>query len=196
MLRRLQLTFYSLVHYLIHMYKKMDIMALFFEAQERKLHIREVARLKGMSPMTARRLLNELVEDGLLKKEKGRLFDLFSAKQSDLFLVESRAHFARKLVTSGLVAFLDKALHVPRAMVLFGSCAKAEVLEKSDIDLFVLTDSEKDVNLERYEKKLGRQIQLFVHTPRSFEKLKKKSPELLDNIINGLTIKGHLEAFS
>ncbi len=193
----LESLFYILVHKIIHMYKKMDIMDLFFETQEKSYHIREVARLKGMSPMTARKLLKELVNEGLLQVEKGKLYDRFSANEGhDLFRVESRSYFMRRLFKSGLVGFLERKLHLPRAMVLFGSCSKGEVLNESDVDLFLLSDSKKEVELGDFEEKLGREIQLIVRTPDELEEMKDENPGLLNEVLNGAMVNGYLEVFS
>ncbi len=88
--------------------------------------------------------------------------------------------------------FLNSELAHP-IIVLFGSYAKAENHEKSDIDLFLVADEKKELNLQKFEKLLNAKIHLFLHTKNEFRKLKKTSPELVNNVINGFRLAGYLE---
>ncbi|MCD6464256.1 nucleotidyltransferase domain-containing protein [Candidatus Woesearchaeota archaeon] len=74
-------------------------------------------------------------------------------------------------------------------IVLFGSCARGEDIETSDIDLFVQA-KEKALSLTKYENLLNRKISLFFK--QNFLKL---SNELKNNIINGIVLKGYLKVF-
>ena len=50
-------------------------------------------------------------------------------------------------------------------------------------------------NLLLFEKKLGHEIQLFVHSVSDIERMKDKNKELLNSFINGIVIHGYLEVF-
>ena len=65
----------------------------------------------------------------------------------------------------------------------------------SDIDIFVLAHTKKELKLVECEKKIGAAIHLFVHTPKEIAKLKKTSPNLLNNILNGVRLAGFWEVF-
>ena len=78
----------------------------------------------------------------------------------------------------------------PNSIVLFGSYQKGEDTIKSDIDLFI-ESKEQNINLQEFETKLNRKIQL--HFNESFEKYPK---ELKNNICNGIVLKGYLEIFN
>ena len=76
-------------------------------------------------------------------------------------------------------------------IVLFGSYAKGEDIEDSDIDLYIETPSKKEIDLEQFEKILYRKIQIF-----KFNKISEvPNPHLANNIINGIILNGHLEVF-
>ena len=62
-------------------------------------------------------------------------------------------------------------------------------MEGSDIDLFVECRKE-EINLKRFEKKLGRKIEL--HFNENFLSYPK---ELKNNIINGMVLSGFLEGY-
>jgi len=51
-----------------------------------------------------------------------------------------------------------------------------------------LNDLMKEINLEKFEKKIGHKIQIFVHSKNEIEKMKKDNKELLNNFINGIVI--------
>lgn len=75
----------------------------------------------------------------------------------------------------------------PQAIILFGSGAKGEYVQKSDIDLFVLS-SEKQVDVVKYELKLKRKINILLK-----DNYNQLSPELFNNIINGYKLKGYIK---
>lgn len=77
------------------------------------------------------------------------------------------------------------------AIIVFGSYARGEDTEDSDIDLYVETSSKKKPNLKKYEDRLKREIQLFVY--KDIHKIKNK--ELANNIINGIALNGYVEVF-
>jgi len=93
---------------------------------------------------------------------------------------------------SGVIDALKETLH-PYVIILFGSYAKAENTQQSDIDLFIIANTKNHFDISRYEKLLGTSLQLFIHTPKEFEKLKKTSPELINNVINGEVLEGFIE---
>ena len=167
------------------MLKKINNLSSFFEECYRRISVREYAQIIHLSPPTASKLLQEYHQEGLLKKEEYRNFLFFYAnKNSKLFIDLGRIYWFKKLET--LVAYLERDLTSP-SIILFGSLAKGEVKQDSDIDLAIFAQK-KAINLEEFEKKLKRKIQLFW-----FPSLKNiKSKELANNIINGYTLTGRL----
>ena len=89
------------------------------------------------------------------------------------------------LKESGLIEELEGKI-TPDAIIVFGSYAKGEDTETSDIDLFLMAQ-EKYLNLARYEKRLQRKIQLFFS-----EDIHKLPKELQNNIINGMVVSGFI----
>ena len=75
----------------------------------------------------------------------------------------------------------------PPCIFLFGSGAKGDYIKRSDIDLFLLSP-EKEVDIIKYERKLGRKINLLCK-----ERIPDLSPELLNNILNGIKLSGYLK---
>ncbi|MBI2666730.1 nucleotidyltransferase domain-containing protein [Candidatus Woesearchaeota archaeon] len=172
---------------------RQKVLELFFEYPNKEYHLRQLARETRIHPNTIMTLSKELADEELIVKWKERNLVLMKANiQGVLYKAKKQAHNIEKIIRSGFLEFLNSELAFP-TIILFGSYAKAENYEKSDIDLFIIAETKKKLNLSQFEKKLGREIQLFLHTPEEFRKLKKDSPELINNVINGYKLSGYLE---
>ncbi len=173
-----------------------NIIELFIEDSYSKFNVREVARLVKLSPSTASKYLNDASKRGLLKKEKSRNLILFSGDlESQKFRDIKIYNNIKKIRSSGLVEFIEKELNYPEVIILFGSYAKGENKKDSDIDLFILSESKNKPALDIFEKKLGTEIQVFLHSRKDLERMKTGNKELLNNIANGLRLSGFLEVF-
>jgi len=171
------------------MFKNVNILKLFFERPSRRFNVREVARLVKISPATASKKLRSLAKAGILKQERERMLLFYRANlESDLYQDMKLFYNIRKIRESGLLDELNKFYFKP-TVVLFGSASKGLDTESSDLDLLIL--SEKKVGFpqkEKFEKKLGKSLQLFV-----FKTIKKiKNKELINSIINGVVLQGEL----
>ncbi len=155
----------------------------FFEDCYRRINVREYAKLMQISPPTASKILAYHNAENLLLKVTYRNYLLFYAnKESKRFIDLSRIYWDYRL--KDLVTFMEKKLTNP-TIILFGSLSKAETKSDSDLDLAVFAHK-KDLNIESFEKKIKRKIQLFwFKSPKDI-----KSVELANNIINGYILKG------
>ncbi|MEK6800958.1 MAG: nucleotidyltransferase domain-containing protein, partial [Nanoarchaeota archaeon] len=105
-------------------------------------------------------------------------FFVFYKKMSILF----------ELRNSGLIDYLWEKMS-PEVIILYGSYAKGESVENSDIDFFIL-GKEKNVELKSFEKKLGKKTHIIFK-----ESLNEISKELKNNILNGIILKGYVKVF-
>lgn len=152
----------------------------------RRIGVREYAKLRKVSPPTASTMLSALHREGLLRKEKERTYLFFSANdRSQLFLQLSHAYFTQHFERVGLTKQLERELINP-LIIMFGSFAKAEINENSDIDIAIFSPSDRDISVKKHEEQLGRSIQVFMF--RNKEAVKNK--DLLNNILNGVIISG------
>ena len=158
----------------------------FFMDCYRKINVREYARIANISPPSSSKLLKELYKEGLLNKEEEKNYIYYLAnKESKIFVELSRLYWFQELKKSGLIDYFEKEFISP-LIILYGSLSKAEVTQKSDVDLVIFSITKKELNLDKFEEKLKRKIQLF--TFRSKNDIKNK--ELLNNILNGFIISG------
>lgn len=176
------------------MSKKIDdalVLEQFFR-EEKEYCLREFARATNMNAMSAKKYLEQLKEEGLVQKKHVRNTILYTAKtDSEAFKRKKRNWNVEQL--QELRTFLDEKLAYP-TIILFGSYAKGENNARSDIDLCIITPEKKSVELKAYEEKLRATIHILMHTAKEFSELGKTSPELVNNIMNGIILSGYLKA--
>lgn len=172
----------------------MNILNIFLENPERGFHIRELSRRVKMSPTTISKKLKKLEYEGILysKKKYGHL--VFKLKEYKKTKRLRQNYNLEKIENSGLMEFLEDFYNFPETILLFGSFEKGEDVQSSDIDILIISSKKNDVDLSRFEKKLGKKIDVFIHTKKSMEKIKTKNKELFNSWINGRVIYGYFEA--
>ena len=163
-----------------------EIKELFFENPSKQFYLRQIAKLSNTPKTTAARILRKLSKQGIIQKIKEKPFPKFFANtENPMHGFYKKVFILEKIYSSGLINHLDSLS--PKAIILFGSCAKGEYNRDSDIDLFILSPGTK-INLEKYEKKLKHSINLVFE-----QDINNLSNELLNNIINGTKLRGFLK---
>jgi predicted nucleotidyltransferase len=174
---------------------KEKLMEFFIEEPEKEFYVRELARILKKSPATISKYLKILRNENILLGKKRYNHLLFKANTENEKFKQTKINYnLNKLRGSGIVEFLLKEFN-PEAIVLFGSFAKGENIKSSDIDLLVITPAKKELNLEKFESRLGHKIQLFILSNKEIIKLKEKNKELLNSFINGIVLEGFVEVF-
>ncbi|MBW2981605.1 nucleotidyltransferase domain-containing protein [Candidatus Woesearchaeota archaeon] len=172
------------------MFKKLNILRIFFEEPSREFNVRETARILKISPATASKELKDLVKKGLLKERKERILNLYKSNLENDFYKDLKIFYnIRKIKDSKLIEELNQYYLKP-AIVLFGSASRGEDTETSDFDLLIISEGKKEfTEKDKFEKKINRKLQLFV-----VKKIKElKNEHLINNILNGITIQGKVK---
>ncbi len=173
-----------------------QILIFFIKEPEKEFHVRQLSKLLKKSPTTISKYLKNLEKKGILKSDKRFNHLLFKADNENKKFKKLKLNYNLELLEdSGLIDYLVKEFNHPESIVLFGSFAKAENRSKSDIDLLIVSPLKKEIKLNKFEKRLGNKIQLFVHSKKEIEKIKSKNRELLNSWINGIVIHGYFEVF-
>ena len=167
--------------------KTLDV---FFTYPTKSHYLMDIARTTGIAHTSIKKNLKELVKEGIIneKNEKRgkRQFPIYNASLNTPFKKLKMIHNLEEVQEAA--GFIEDKL-APRAIVLFGSYSRGEDVEDSDIDIFVECKKE-ELNLSLYEKNLKRKIEL--HFNDNFQNYPK---ELKNNIINGIVLRGYLEAY-
>ncbi|MBN1646042.1 nucleotidyltransferase domain-containing protein [Candidatus Woesearchaeota archaeon] len=171
---------------------RQSIQEYFFINPTAKLRVREIERLLKSPLPSVIRYCRELEKEGILTTEiTGNVTFYTADRGSERYLLEKKLYNIKLLYVSGMVEFIRRELSNP-AIVLFGSFAKGEDIESSDIDLYIETPSNKRISLEKFDKVLGRTIQMIRH--KTIKDIANK--HLANNIINGITLNNYIEVFT
>ena len=166
---------------------------IFFVNSTKKNYLMNISRNIGLAHTSVKKNLAELTKLGLIiesvEKKGGRKFPIYKANiENRLFKDYKMIYNLSSLLESGLIKFIEEKL-MPKSIILFGSYRRGEDTENSDLDIFVEC-KEEELNLDKFERKLNRNIQL--HFKENFNLYPK---ELKNNIMNGIVVGGFLEGY-
>ena len=155
----------------------------FFEDCYREIGVREYSRIMNVSPPTASKILKEFELEKFVKKRFDKGYILFRVNRENLIMRDfSRIYWRQKL--KKVIEKINDEYFNPK-IILFGSLIKLENKKDSDIDIAIFTELNKKIDLIKYEKELGREIQLFF-----FKSLSEIPKELKKNISKGYVLQG------
>ena len=162
-------------------------MQQFFDSPRKAFLIRELSRNTKLAQTAIRVNLKALITEGLIVKDKNGLYPSFrAARDNTMFKLLKVQNIVLRLCQTGALSIIEKAVY-PSCTVLFGSASRGEDTETSDIDLFVQAKQTK-LDLRKFEKLLNRKINVLFEPD-----LKTISPELLNNLVNGVVVYGFLK---
>ncbi len=167
---------------------KLKIINLLAKNSEKKFTINEIAKNLNEYYSYVHRKVNMLIKDGvILKDEVGKsylcslnlknekalaLIQLTEIEKKDEFFSEKKD---LQLILRDLVKSIESQIN-PVSIVLFGSYAKGNATEESDIDVLLIskTKSEIDKITKEIYAKYGKEINVIIMTPTEFKKQKDK----------------------
>lgn len=162
-------------------------MGFFFNYPNTVITLRQLAAKVKVPKSTLQRQLQGLSKEKLIQKISQHPFAGYKANEANFWYKFHKKNFLiRQIYGSGIIDFLEEKFH-PAVIILFGSGAKGEYNNQSDIDLFLLT-SGKEISVSQFERKLQRKINCLTK-----EKFAQLSPELFNNLMNGYKLSGYLK---
>ncbi len=170
---------------------KINIKQFFFRNPTAKKRVRELERDLNISLPSIIRYCKELEDEHILTTYEIGTVRYYTANvENESFLLQKKLFNIESLYESKLIEYLKTHLSNP-VIILFGSFAKGEDTEASDIDLYIQTPSNKSLSLKSFEEILQRNIQVFKHS--SLEEI--PNSHLKNNILNGIVLNNHIEVF-
>ncbi|MBI2548646.1 nucleotidyltransferase domain-containing protein [Candidatus Woesearchaeota archaeon] len=161
------------------------VLSIFFENPTTEFYLRELSRRLKLSMPTIVSVTDMLAKDKLVIKIKGKALTIVRANRENItFIRYKRLYNLQQIYSSGIVDDLTERYNHPKAIVLFGSYARGDDTELSDIDIAVMTHKQLQLPLEDYQKQL--------HRPMSIHEidLMKLSEEFKANLANGIVLEG------
>lgn len=160
------------------------ILELFLDSSQDYFHIREIARTLKLSHATIIKYIPELENLGLIEKNTTTLYPTYKAVSLEpKFLQYKKQHILKKIKDTGIVEFIFEKTFA-NSIILFGSCAKGEYRQDSDIDIFVEAE-EIPLSLSKFEKQIDMPINLLFEP-----KITDLSDGLRYNILSGTALYG------
>ncbi len=171
------------------MLKELNTLKIFFDFPNREYNVREAARLLKIAPATASKELSKLARQGILTEKKERGFNLYKANLENDFYRDTKIFYNLRIMReSGLIDFLNKYYLKP-TMILFGSASLGLDTKTSDFDIVVISEKTTIPELNTYEKKIKRNLQIF-----AVKNLKElRNEHLINSVLNGIVIQGEVE---
>jgi predicted nucleotidyltransferase len=144
-----------------------------------------------MDPMTVKRALTLFVTDELLLKTKEKNQILYSLNIDNPACRHLKISYNLSwLQKKGVLEFLNSHMNTVSSILLFGSYAKGENDEESDIDILVISLS-KQTPVAELSKKLKRDVNLINFTPAQWSSQAKTNRAFyLDVILDGIVLYG------
>ena len=175
------------------MYNKMNsimqkneekILRELFNKPSYKFHIRELARITKLNPNTIINIAKKLEKQRLVKNEpKKHLTEISLNFENKETTWKKRVFNLSQIYSSGVIEFLVKK-YSPVSISLIGSYSRGEDIEKSDIDIVLITGKKEIADLSEFDKILGKRIHLLT------AKTSDISDEFFNNLINGIVLYG------
>ena len=163
-----------------------ELLALYFTNSNKKYYLRELERLLNFSVGNIRRELIKLESTGLfLSENKGNLVYYYLNQSYPLFEELKSIIFKTSGAPKMLQNFLEKFNGISHAFI-YGSFAKGEEKEDSDIDLLIIGEVNEDKLIEvisKLERKLQREINYAIYEKEDFSKKKKEDNSFILDIL-------------
>ncbi len=144
----------------------------------------EVEKATGVSRAGVNFVLRKLAGEKLVLREKKAKIYFYSVGQNNPIIKQLKVLGTIVL----LYPLINKLKEHSQKIILFGSCARGENMDSSDIDLFILSNSsiaiKEEIERSRFEKK----IQPVIRNSTQFVKMEKEKTIFFEEIQYGITL--------
>jgi len=171
---------------------RQTLLKAFFEAPDTELYTRQLASKYHMSVGTLHRELLKLSISGILKSRKiGNIKLFFLNKQNPIY--EEIKNIISK--TEGVIKFIKDAIFGIKGIkvaFIYGSFAKGDERQDSDVDIFLIGDNIDDnklvIKISSLEKKLFKEVNYTCYTENEYKKEKNKKNSFVLEVMKGKKI--------
>lgn len=169
------------------------IAEIIFNYPSKIFHLRMLEKEAGFSITAVTDAIEELKKYNIVTVESTPLTKNVKANlESDTYYFYKKIFNLYRLEKYGLISNLKQAFRNPEAIVLFGSYAKGEDIENSDIDILIITNIKdnplNEESLLNWEKKLCRKINFHI-----MKNIEKSSTEFKNSVANGMVLHGYIK---
>ena len=172
--------------------KQLTVLTLFLRHPHTSYYLRESARLLKMDPMTVKRALTLFVADEILLRTEEKNQILYKANiENPACRYLKISYNLSWLQKKGVPEFLNRHMNTVTSILLFGSYAKGENDEESDVDILTISLSKNAPPITELSKLLKRDVNLINFTPAQWSQQAKTNRAFyLDVILDGIVLYG------
>ena len=159
----------------------------------RSLYIRQLSKELGLTFSVVYKEIEKLKNLGLVTEERRGRIRLFTINRNSVIYDELRRLLLKTTALGQQLRSSLPELEKAKYVLIYGSVARGEELETSDVDLLIIGDIAEEnliAGIRKVEKEIGREINYILWSEREFEKRVKTKHHLLteiaDNPIIGL----------
>lgn len=159
------------------------IWGILFSHPEKVFYLRELARLSELNPTQVSRELELMRKDGVVEIKYDGNRKYVNLREDFPLFSEFKTIVKKTLGIEAILKKFVKGFKGIELAFIYGSVARDEEREGSDIDLFLMGKldlDEFDRKLWKLEDSLGREINYTLFSKREFEAKKGKEPFLKD----------------
>lgn len=167
---------------------RQTILKIFFTNPDKEYYTRELSKSHKLSVGNIHREFKKLLSLGILKTRNVGNIKLFSLNKQNPVHEELRNIFYK---TEGVVKLLQDAIKDVsniKAAFIYGSFAKGDERQDSDIDIFLIgneIDEDKLIaNISDLEDELFREINYTIYTETEYREEKNKKDSFVLGVIN------------
>lgn len=173
------------------------ILWLFYENRNTPLHLRGIARKLKLNESTVSNSLDKLVKDNVLASEKDGNLKKFFVRNKAIASVfpifdDERLEKLPLLRKNAIREYIKNIKAGPLLMVVFGSTARENFNDGSDIDILEVYSIKTDTKeaKKHAEALTGMRLQLFQLTEKEFQReiIEKKEPVIQTAIKTGFPV--------
>ena len=161
----------------------------FFSNLDKEYYTRQLASMHNMSVGTLHREIKKLISLGILNVREVGNIKLFSLNRQNPVYEELKSIVYK---TEGVIKLVQDAVTSVkgiRVAFIYGSLAKGDERQDSDIDIFLIGDDINEdklvINISNLEKKLFKEINYTQYTGSEYKKEKKKRNSFILEVIKG-----------
>lgn len=176
------------------------LLGLFYTNPEKSYYMQEVGRILGKKPGVFQRTLNALTQEGILHSEYRGHARFFQANTQHPLYPELRGIVAKTSGVEGTLRHLVEQLKDVKMALIYGSFAKGNEREDSDVDLLVVGNPRAETalikKLRLLEERLRREINYKFYSELEFRKKRTREDSFLEEILTDkkVVLKGNPDA--
>jgi len=169
------------------------IIKYFFEKPYEQIHLRELSRKTKTSVYATKITVDKLVKQNiLLENRQGNLRVIKPNMENQFFKQLKIAYSIKKIIESNIIKHLETNIPAISHIILYGSTAKGEDDEKSDIDLLII-GQRKMIDISKYQTKIGKEINLIIMRWSDWREQPKSNKAFYREILtNGIPLYGDI----